>query len=251
MDSKELLRRLNVGRIPLTDAELVKAHLLSRFRGTDGSDRAYQVAAQWDVIERDLRNPELWAFATARSLDEATLIDLLLDTYADELAEPMPGPRPRFHTFETIRPEIEKSPKKVWDAVQDLRSLLVGWFEDRDVYHWIGYLVAEGDRFASIVSLTRGRTKPQFTAVLEARIRRRLGRSRQQVTELMYPSDKCTEVLLLMNVESVRRRAFSSERFFFREYASGSWSLEHIHAQNAERLRTVATYGSTGGSASK
>lgn len=65
IDSKELFRRLNVGRIPLTDAELVKALVLARVRGAGGeSDRAHQVAAQWDVIERDLRDPELWAFVT-------------------------------------------------------------------------------------------------------------------------------------------------------------------------------------------
>ncbi|WP_410875110.1 DUF262 domain-containing protein [Nocardia sp. A7] len=240
MDSKELFRRLNVGRIPLTDAELVKAHLLSRFRSTDGPDRAHQVAAQWDVIERDLRNPELWTFATTRSPHVATHIDLLLDTMADAIAEPAWGPRPRFHTFETLRPGIQNSAKEVWDEVQDLHSLLVGWFEDRDFYHWIGYLVAIGERFARIVSLASGKSKPELAAALEARIRQRLGRSEQQVADLTYSSaEKCTEVLLLMNVESIRRRTSSSERFSFNEYASGSWSLEHIHAQNAERLRTV------------
>ena len=240
MDSKELFRRLNVGRIPLTDAELVKAHLLSRFRSTDGPDRAHQVAAQWDVIERDLRNPELWTFATTRSPHVATHIDLLLDTMADAIAEPAWGPRPRFHTFETLRPGIQNSAKEVWGAVQDLHSLLVGWFEDRDFYHWIGYLVAIGERFARIVSLASGKSKPELAAALEARIHQRLGRSEQQVADLTYSSaEKCTEVLLLMNVESIRRRTSSSERFSFNEYASGSWSLEHIHAQNAERLRTV------------
>ena len=92
---KELFRRLNVGRIPLTDAELVKALLLSRFRGDDGrTDRAQQVAAQWDVIERDLRDPELWAFVTKRARSEDTHIGLLLDSLADKIAKPEPGPRP-------------------------------------------------------------------------------------------------------------------------------------------------------------
>ena len=127
MDSKELFRRLNVGRIPLTDAELVKALLLARVRGMDiRSDRAHQMAAQWDVVERDLRTPELWAFVTKRAEREATHVSLLLDTLADATAKPPTGPRPRFHTFETLRPEIEASPKKVWDDIQDLHSLLLG-----------------------------------------------------------------------------------------------------------------------------
>lgn len=240
MDSKELFRRLNVGRIPLTDAELVKALLLARFRGKNGDqERAHQVAAQWDIVERDLRNPELWAFATTRSPNEPTHISLLLETLADTIERPPHGPRPPFHTFETLRRAIEDSPKQVWEDIQDLHSLLLGWYEDRNFYHWIGYLIAVGDRFASIVSLASGLTKTQFVDALEARIRTRLGRSAEQVKELTYPSKECTEVLLLMNVEAVRRRVASSERYSFRAHASAAWSLEHIHAQNAESLRTT------------
>lgn len=83
LDQRELFRRLNVGRIPLTDAELVKALLLSRSHGVAGiADRAQELAAQWDTIERDLRIPELWAFATGQADDEATHLGLLLDTLA-------------------------------------------------------------------------------------------------------------------------------------------------------------------------
>lgn len=64
-DRNELFRRLNVGRIPLTDAELIKALILSKI-GADGtrSERQEQVAVQWDYFEREFRDPELWAFIT-------------------------------------------------------------------------------------------------------------------------------------------------------------------------------------------
>ena len=48
-DSRALFTRLNVGRIPLTDAELVNASILTRI------ERQHETAAQWDSIERDLR----------------------------------------------------------------------------------------------------------------------------------------------------------------------------------------------------
>ncbi len=50
-DSQALFTRLNFGRIPLTDAELVNASLLS------GIERKHGTAAQWDSIERDLWSP--------------------------------------------------------------------------------------------------------------------------------------------------------------------------------------------------
>ncbi|MCC2959330.1 hypothetical protein LK540_02675 [Massilia sp. IC2-278] len=43
-------------------------------------------------------------------------------------------------------------------------------------------------------------------------------------------------MLLLMNVETVRRMKDSSERYSFRAYRQQAWSLEHIHAQHAEGL---------------
>jgi len=74
-DSVTLFTRLNVGRIPLTDAELFKALLLSR-----SAARSAERAAQWDAMERDLRDPELWAFITTdRAEDHPTRLTLLLD----------------------------------------------------------------------------------------------------------------------------------------------------------------------------
>lgn len=239
-NSKELFRRLNLGRIPLTDAELVKALLLARIRGTDPrSNKVHQVAAQWDVIERSLRDPELWAFVTRRTHEEATHIELLLDTLADFVNKPPPGPRPRFHTFEALRPSIEASPKRVWDQVQDLHSLLLGWYEDSTLYHWIGYVVASGKPFRAVVAMAQGLTKAEFKKRLADEIRQGLRLTEAQVRDLAYPSAKCTEVLLLMNVETVRRREGGTQRFSFRSHVLGKWSLEHIHAQNAEPLQTA------------
>ena len=54
---------------------------------------------------------------------------------------------------------------------------------------------------------------------------------------MSYQSDKTSRVLLLMNVETIRQREHSFERYSFREHAAGHWSLEHIHAQSAEGIR--------------
>lgn len=246
LDSSELFRRLNVGRIPLTDAELVKALLLSRSGKHSGarpsgdswqSDNAEQTAAQWDAFERDLRDPDVWSFVTGRAREESTHISLLLDTLA---GGPRGRERPRFHTFETLRERIEDSPHDFWRDVEHLHSLVIGWYEDRDLYHKVGYLVATGDTFTDLVDLTRDLTKSSIHATLDARIAQRLNLTRTQLGELEYKNDydkvKCTAVLLLMNVETLRRRRHSSERYSFHAHASGAWSLEHIHAQNAEKL---------------
>ena len=239
LDSTTLFTRLNVGRIPLTDAELVKALLLLRSRGGPGrTDRAHELAAQWDSIERDLRHPDVWAFVNDTSADDCpTRITLLLDTLA---GGPRGRERPRFHTFDTLRQKMEATlPEAVWNQVVDMHALVLGWFENRDHYHKIGYLVAVGHRFGDLVELAAGRTKSSFEAMLDGRIRDTLDLSPSGVTALSYETDahkeKCARLLLLMNVETVRRVEHSTERYSFRLHG-GAWSLEHIHAQQAESL---------------
>lgn len=278
-DSTELFTRLNVGRIPLTDAELVKALVLSRSRDAHGTDRARSIASEWDSIERDLRDPELWAFLTAKSLEEATHISVLLDILADQLSDarrardgqtpaerkPLRGrDRPAFHTFETIRAAIVhpedaeglvcdhvvvsgEEAAHLWDHVVDLHSLVTGWFEEREAFHKIGYLTACRVPFDEILAKSAGVTRPKFIARLNHLItsdRRCLrGLTRSGLDQLAYGDDDdlIKRVLLLMNVETIRKLTNSTERYSFRAHAvrRDRWSLEHIHAQNSVGLNTV------------
>ena len=237
LDGAALFVRLNVGRIPLTDAELVKALLLSRSRGTPGvTDRANEIAAQWDSFERDLRRPELWAFVTGKAASEATHISLLLDLLA---GGPKGRERPLFHTFETLRPSINTNPQQFWNRVVHLHSLLLGWFEDRSLYHKIGFLIAEKQELDALVEQSHERLQSEFEQVLNDLIRARLSLTEEGLRALTYQSGKSARALLLMNVETIRSRHSSVERYSFHEHAAGRWSLEHLHAQSATTLNTV------------
>lgn len=240
-DSISLFTRLNVGRIALTDAELVKALLLSQVRQLPGvSDKSAQIAAQWDVIERDLRDPEVWAFITGGQEEAATHIELILDTLADRKSPPPKQmSRPVHHTFETLRPVIGEDPREFWDEVVGLHALITGWYEDRDLFHKVGYLVATGTPFSELLDSALNSRRSAFEESLDERIRSRLKLTPDDLGSLTYEENgqKCELVLLLMNVETIRTRADSTERYSFRAYASGRWSLEHIHAQNAQGMR--------------
>jgi hypothetical protein len=237
VDSRDLFTRLNVGRIPLTDAELVKAQLLSHGQAGEGqTDRALEISAHWDLIERDLRAPGVWAFVTGRAEEDPTHISLLLDALAG-------GRRghdtPLFQTFETLRGRIESDAQEFWRSVVDLHSLVLGWYDDRDLFHKVGYLIAVGRTFEEIVELSRDKGRSAFEADLDAKIRSHLRLSAGDLTDLSYSSSKTSDVLLLMNVETIRRMQDSSERYSFKAHAASEWTLEHIHAQNAEGLTTV------------
>ena len=172
VDSTTLFTRLNVGRIPLTDAELVKALLLSREprAASATTDRALEIAAQWDGIERDLRDPEVWAFVTGEADEEP-------DPHQPAARHASPagptGATDRSSTPSRRSAErIDERPSQVLDEVVDLHSLVLGWYEDRDLFHKIGYLIADGARrSASSSSLPKGKRRRASNAALDGRIR--------------------------------------------------------------------------------
>lgn len=121
-----------------------------------------------------------------------------------------------------------------------LHATVLEWFEDRDLYHKIGFLVTEGARLSALVAEAKGKPRSAFNASLVERIREVTGVTRAEAEDLRYnkPADLglLARLLLLMNVEAVRRLRDSSERYSFYAHKRQSWSIEHIHAQQAERL---------------
>ncbi|MDP3212030.1 DUF262 domain-containing protein [Methylotenera sp.] len=247
MDKKELTAlfiRLNVGRILLTDAELVKALLLSEIRNL-AINRDQEIAAQWDGIERDLHAPDVWAFVSGVDAAEGanqypTRISLLLDTLAP-LADN--HPRRRYYTFEKLRKQIEGDPTEFWKDVLGLHALILGWYENRQLYHKVGFLVATGTSFGDLVSLAKDQKKSDFKELLNKKIRDTIKISASELENLSYEKksdcNKLLQILLLMNVETICRTEHTTQRFPFRLHVGKVWSLEHIHAQNAESLNTV------------
>lgn len=242
-DATALFTRLNVGRIPLTDAELIKAALLSEVRRRS-ADRAHEIAAQWDSIEHDLHHGDIWAFVAGQAITEGlekypTRISLLLDTLADEdeSAEPI-GKRPRYHTFDTLRGEIELDYSAFWKKVVALHAQILGWVEQPKFYNKIGFLVASGLVFGELAHEAKNKKKSEFETFLVNRIRDHIKVKVADLEDFSYEEKKrgypkLREILLLMNVETTTQ---SGLRFPFSRHIGHKWSLEHIHAQNAEAL---------------
>lgn len=108
-DSITLFTRLNVGRIALTNAELVKALLLAS-KGDILADkyRQIEIATQWDMIERALQDATFWAFLTNRPMsDYPTRIELLFDL----LSRKAEKEKDRFFTFLYFRDCLAKQLK--------------------------------------------------------------------------------------------------------------------------------------------
>ena len=141
-DPIALFTRLNIGKIPLTSAELVKAMFLSRDVNNMSRERQEEISLQWDNIEKELHDDSLWYFLTNDSRGGAyqTRIDLVLDLIAKKPKESK-DKNYTFFVFDEIRKQ-EKDLVKVWNRIQRTFLVLKDWFEDHTLYHKIGYLIA-------------------------------------------------------------------------------------------------------------
>lgn len=237
----ELFARLNRDRIALTDSELIKALVLSQSGAAEGiSDRQHEIAAQWDSFERDLRVDDFWAFLTGSTKRRATHIDFLFETMTPASGS---GSRPPYWTFGEVQKIINGGDAGAfWRKVVERHGLLIGWYHDRVLYHRIGYLVATGVSIPYLIAESEKRTHSAFAEWLVEQIRHELNLSPSAVSLLRYDnqsdSGKCRDVLLLMNVETVLGSMDPGSRFSFHAFGDQGWSLEHIHPQNAEGLKT-------------
>lgn len=244
-DAIALFTRLNIGKIPLTSAELVKAMFLSSaYREKAGREKQEEIALQWDSMERNLHDDSLWYFLTNRiSRRYQTRIDLILDL----ISEKPEDSREKYYTFFKMdNLGREMSLDGLWRRIQQTFLILKDWSENHELYHKIGYLIASGKlSLQEIFKISEGKTKQGFRAELDSHIRDSIdiaGNYADLSYEKAQDYKRINTLLLLFNVESVRRNGehtqwFPFDKFKFDEKGKVAWSLEHIHAQQSEGMR--------------
>ena len=245
-DPVDLFTRLNIGKIPLTNAELVKAMFLSRdFDEKIDKKKQEEISLQWDNMEKELHDQSLWYFLTNTTNGEyGTRIDLVLDLISRKPVDS----RERYYTFFKFdEMHQEKEPDDIWSEIHKKFLMLKDWYGNHEFYHKIGYLIASGAySLQEISDCSKDKTKDAFRTSLNGFIRDSII-IEGNYADLSYenPSDreKLARLLLLFNVESVRMHGAHSQWFPFDRHKFGkdgkvAWSLEHIHAQQSESLRT-------------
>ncbi|MBR1870202.1 MAG: DUF262 domain-containing protein [Kiritimatiellae bacterium] len=246
-DSNKMFTRLNIGRIKLTNAELIKALFLQDGSKSDETYRTrLEMSMQWDSMEKQLNsgNDELWYFLTKETPDKyPTRIELLFDLMAGK----KPDEPEEYYTFFWFADRIKtETVKKCWDEIVNKFLRIKEWYEDNRYYHKIGYLISSGSAcMADIFDIANGKRKSEFVNCLDERIKRSIdidAKSIADYIELSYDKAREREVigrlLLLFNIESILAENIY-QRFPFGKYNTAEWSLEHIHAQQSQGLRTM------------
>lgn len=228
----DVFSRINIGKIPLTNAELVKALFLkkSHFSEERASLKQIQIASEWDGIEKQLQEPAFWHFI--HKSDALRKYETRIEYLFDLIQEKKTGDEAYF-TFHKFHADFKSSNNDVdglWKKVKDYFLTFDEWFRDRELYHLIGFLVDCGRSVAKLKSESEknNSTKTAFKAYLRTEIRKEVS---CQLDELEYGNPLIRKLLLLFNIQTLLATKEADVRFPFDRYKNENWDIEHIQSQ--------------------
>lgn len=242
-EAQQAYIRINSGKIPLTNAELIKALFLKR--APDDADlkqferRQLELAAEWDRMEAMLRQPELWYFLNENPSDKPTRVEFLFELLASLHPDEPPENPDAYTTFRYFNKRLQRADQKTvlkaWSQVKALFMTLEEWYVNPEWYHQLGYLITVGMSVKTLLLAHEGCTKTAFKSYVRDQLREQVSGPLEQWTYKKHWT-KLRNVLLLFNIETLRKGG--SYRFPFQHYKNSEtrWSLEHIHAQNSAGL---------------
>lgn len=243
--ARQIFENLNIGKIRLTNAELIKAIFLSQTNSRISDQEQNVIGQQWDEIERRLHDKVLWSFLTKKSEEQyATRIELLFDMVSKKKDKE----RDEYYTFLYFDKLLKgKNQKEEWEKIYIQYLKLLDWFDDNEYYHKIGYLVSVGpsDTLQKLYteSMDGEMTNSSFKASLDKKIKDTLSFKKMRIEHLSYNEDysDVTKLLTLFNVITTYNLNDETQKypFYLHNTVKGGWSIEHIHAQQSEPINDI------------
>lgn len=239
---EDVFIRLNIGKIPLTNAELIKALFLnsSNFTGNSKDEvclRQIEIAAQWDLMEEELSDDAFWYFINGKENKTCPRINYLFEIISGKKVTDEDS----YAAFRCFQERFVSSdsnreqPKKLlvdseWENIYTKYQVLREWFKDRFYYHHIGFLLTSNESINSLLNdyTNPNQTKPVFHKTITNKIRSLI--KWNGVEEIEKYDGRCKKILLLHNIITMQQHENDSSRFPFDKYHKENWDIEHIQA---------------------
>ena len=241
----DVFTRLNIGKIPLTNAELIKAIFLIN---TKEENEKLLLASQWDEIEYKLQDNSFFAFVSKdfdknNELKYPTRIEFIFDLIANKSNLEINNlqkddERRSYYIFNELIKD-NNTAKKYWDELKKYFRVFNEFYSNQKYYHLVGFLVHNGVKIVEIVENFMNNSKDNFLNILKEKIKQKNQLKKKVFEELNYEEDYdlVTRILFLFNVISTMKSNHS--RYPFNLHKSEKWSLEHIHAQKSENITKI------------
>lgn len=229
-DSIAIFTRINIGKIPLTNSELIKALFLNSSNFNKNNEkirlRQLEISTEWDLIEQSLQNDKFWYFITQNAYI-TNRIELIFDLMNEESDED-----DNYSTFRFFSKKFSARDSGAiednWNEVKKFFQRFNEWFNERNLYHKIGYLVSVGTiNLKDLYVKSDNMTKTEFRSHLDFLIRNDL--KNIDLSGLQYAdANNVRKVLLLYNILTMLNSDKDNSYFPFDLYKNEKWDIEHI-----------------------
>ena len=243
--SIDIFTRINDGKISLTNAELVKALFLQKDNFESKVDlKQLQIASEWDQIEKKLQNNSFWYFiySSKNEIEYENRIEYIFDLMYDKKKD-----NEDHFTFNKFQNNFKESIASnngklnidsLWLTIKRYFLTLEEWYNNRDLYHLIGFLIEYNTDINTLKKSSDTLTKLEFKKHLKNLIQKKL--SHIQLEELDYGNRDVKMVLLLFNIQTIISTVEADMRFPFDKYKSQNWDIEHINSQTDKTINPVS-----------
>ena len=264
-DPIDVFTRINIGKIPLTNAELVKAVFLSKnnlslgYASEETNDKNFEkilslkqniIALEWDNMENTLQDDKFWGFIYPEEEEFETRIDYLLNLQSGKKTNEKNKYYSFKHFYDRVK-EIRNDDEALhayaqnntsfieeeWDKLKLLFKILSEWYENKIYNHLTGYLINQKTSIKILIEQFQNKNRQEFDQYLKDEIKSRIGVD--DLSELRYHSNKSqlNSLLLFHNVYNSLQVEDNNIHFPYDKLKGKQWTLEHIFAQNSDELK--------------
>jgi uncharacterized protein with ParB-like and HNH nuclease domain len=228
-DSVAIFTRINIGKIPLTNAELIKALFMNSSNfDKNQSDKIrlkqLEISTEWDRIEHALQNDMFWYFISGHDV-LTNRIELIFNLMNDEKDE-----SDNYSTFRYFNKKFQNKSEKTieanWIEIKNYFQRFEEWFNERELYHKIGFLLIEGETIDKLISESKTKTKRGFKKFLDNTIKAKF--KNIYLEDLQYGDKIIKSILLLYNIQTMLNNEKDNSLFPFDLFKTGKWDIEHI-----------------------
>lgn len=267
---EEVFIRLNIGKIPLSEEENIKALFLSKTDGVNKSDLEDR-AKTWDDAEKKLRAENDYSYLVLNKInreyieksnknyilnDDFLRIKVYLHAITDEIIK---GKNRLFNYFYNKKKNNQLNEE--WDKLKKCMRSLQGFASrggddiERKIFHYIGFLILNDIKINHIYKIWNScednklsfseklleNIKEHISTLIEGKkvsnyIKKLRFKNTEEDNDKKENKKEIFKILVLFNIDILLKDKGSKNYFDFNRFQLEESSLEHIHAQNSKSI---------------
>lgn len=266
IDSIKTFNNLNKGKIKLTNAELIKAlFVLKAQQKKDGKEvedlNILELPYEWNEIENKLQDNRLWYFIANKDYNPSTRIDLIFDFLSEKNKKD--DDDFAYRKFQNlydnsgdqfwIDQKVENF-TEAWKKVKEVYQMFIYWYENSDIYHYVGYLIYNEIPIRTIYNKCSSKTKSETIKTLQTLISNKLLDFNKADIDSFTKEEnykECKKLLLFFNIETSIRQQINQNtnaknsdsvtyyKFPFDLFKLYDWDIEHVGSLKDNPLKDV------------